>query len=231
MPAAPLRVALINDYELVVTGLHAMLAPFAERIAVVDLGVGDSVDVPVDVALFDAFGPDRSTMLRLQQLVRDKLVDKVVLYTWAADQRIVADFRQRGVAGVISKALTTEDLVAALEKVAAGARVVALTSGPQSRDRADIEPDRAAGNDWPGRDAGLTMREAEMIAMITQGMSNAEIAETAYLSLNSVKSYIRGAYRKMGVTRRSQAVAWGLKHGLTPDQIRRPAGATVGAAR
>ena len=73
----------------------------------------------------------------------------------------------------------------------------------------------------PGKEHGLTAREAEIIALITQGLSNQEIAERSYLSINSVKTYIRTAYRKIGVTRRSQAVLWGIKHGFQPDVMRR----------
>ncbi len=77
---------------------------------------------------------------------------------------------------------------------------------------------RATG---PARTHGLTAREAEIIALITQGLSNQEIAERSYLSINSVKTYIRTAYRKIGVERRAQAVLWGIKHGFEPDVLRR----------
>ena len=79
--------------------------------------------------------------------------------------------------------------------------------------------DKVAG-DWPGRDFGLSAREAEIIALITQGLSNQEIAQRSYLSINSVKTYIRTAYRKMGVASRSQAVLWGVRHGFQPDIVR-----------
>ena len=49
----------------------------------------------------------------------------------------------------------------------------------------------------------------------------AEIAERSYLSINSVKTYIRTAYRKLGLSRRSQAVRWGLEHGFLPPEPRR----------
>ncbi len=76
-------------------------------------------------------------------------------------------------------------------------------------------------SEWPGKEHGLTAREAEIIALITQGLSNQEIAERSYLSINSVKTYIRTAYRKIGVERRAQAVLWGIKHGFEPDVLRR----------
>lgn len=59
-----------------------------------------------------------------------------------------------------------------------------------------------------------------MITLISRGLSNAEIAEQTFLSPNSVKSYIRSAYRKIGVQRRSQAVAWGIDHAMVPDRTR-----------
>ena len=62
--------------------------------------------------------------------------------------------------------------------------------------------------------AKLTGREVEVLTLICRGLSNAEIARSLFLSPNSVKSYIRTAYRKMGVASRSQAVVWGLEHGL-----------------
>ena len=74
--------------------------------------------------------------------------------------------------------------------------------------------------DWPGRSEGLTARESEMLALITQGKSNAEIAAITYLSPNSVKTYIRSAYAKIGVTSRTQAVLWGVRYGLHIEQRR-----------
>ena len=84
----------------------------------------------------------------------------------------------------------------------------------------DYDTSEGGAGDWPGREAGLTPREAEIIALITQGLSNREIADRAFLSINSVKSYIRTAYRKINVTRRSQAVLWGVENGFKPDMLR-----------
>ena len=66
----------------------------------------------------------------------------------------------------------------------------------------------------------MTDREGEILALVTQGKSNAEVAELTYLSPNTVKSYIRTTYRKIGVASRTQAVLWGVRHGFTPDHDR-----------
>ena len=66
----------------------------------------------------------------------------------------------------------------------------------------------AVGLDWPGRGEGLSDRESEILALITQGKSNAEVAAQTYLTPNTVKSYIRTIYRKIEVGSRTQAVLW-----------------------
>ena len=72
----------------------------------------------------------------------------------------------------------------------------------------------------PGRDRWLSAREAEIVALITQGLGNEEIADRTYMSINTVKTYIRTAYRKIGVDSRTRAVLWGVDHGFRPDSIR-----------
>jgi DNA-binding NarL/FixJ family response regulator len=70
-------------------------------------------------------------------------------------------------------------------------------------------------SDYLGQDVGLSPRESSVLALITAGLANQDIADQLYLSVNSVKTYIRSAYRKIGVTCRSQAVAWAMQHGFS----------------
>ena len=67
----------------------------------------------------------------------------------------------------------------------------------------------AAGSPEPtDGDAGLSAREVEVLALIAEGLTNQEIADRVFVSINSVKTYIRSAYRKIGVHSRSQAAVW-----------------------
>ncbi len=66
---------------------------------------------------------------------------------------------------------------------------------------------------------GLSARELDILELVGSGVSNSEIAAGLYLSINSIKSYIRTAYRKIDVTTRSQAVLWAVEHAVpVPEQ-------------
>lgn len=84
----------------------------------------------------------------------------------------------------------------------------------RDHERTSARSSRRAVGDWPGREVGVTERELDVLRMITEGLSNQEIADRSFLSINSVKSYIRAAYRKIDVSSRSKAVLWGVQNGL-----------------
>jgi DNA-binding NarL/FixJ family response regulator len=206
--SSPLRLAVVNDYAVVIAGVAAFLAD--ERIDVVETAASVPVVSDVDIVLYDTFGQVQGDGIDLEDFVRDSDA-KVVIYSWNLQPDLIERAVRGGASGYLSKALTGPEIVQALERVMTG-EVVVLTG--------DHETSAGAEGDWPGRSVGLSPREAEIIALITQGLSNQEIADRAYLSINSVKTYIRSGYRKIGVERRSQAVRWGIKNGFEPDYQR-----------
>ena len=208
---APITVALVNDYDVVVIGVANMLKPSRDQMDVAELDTNRPVSDRVDVVLYDSFGQPESDRDEVRVLVENPRAGRVVVYTWNFQPSLVRSALDHGVRGYLSKALPARDLVSALEAVHAGEVVV---SDPQSRVRS------MSGLDWPGRNEGLTDREAEILALITQGKSNAEVAELTFLSPNTVKSYIRTIYRKINVASRTQAVLWGVNAGFTPDHRR-----------
>ncbi len=203
--------ALVNDYDVVVTGVAHMLDRYRDRVVIAEIDTNRPVKDSVDIVLYDNFAQPESDRDEVTSLVRSANARRVVIYTWNFHPHLVDRARSQGVAGYLSKALSARDLVAALEAVHAGELVVSDVP-PRARS--------APGLDWPGRGEGLTDRESEILALITQGMSNAEVADLTFLSPNTVKSYIRTVYRKIGVSSRTQAVLWGVAHGFTPDHHR-----------
>jgi DNA-binding NarL/FixJ family response regulator len=205
---APLRLAIVDDYAVVIAGVSAFLE--SERIDVVETGASLSVVSDVDVVLYDTFGQIQGKGIDLEDFVRDSGA-KVVIYSWNLNPQLIEEAIAAGASGYLSKVLTGPQIVAALERVMSGETVILA---------GDMETSVGGEGDWPGRSAGLSPREAEVLALITQGLSNQEIADRAYLSINSVKTFIRTAYQKIDVTRRSQAVLWGVQNGFEPDTLR-----------
>ncbi|MGC1206558.1 MAG: response regulator transcription factor [Ornithinimicrobium sp.] len=217
MPSDPdrrIRVALADDYEVVLRGLEGMLLPYADRVRVVELDTNHLPHQPVDITLYDTFAQPQVTDATIDALLNHKPSGAIVVFTWNLDRSLAAVARTKGLRGYLSKALNAEELVEALEKVHAGEVVVNTEELPP-------ESTWPGQVDWPAKSAGLTARESEVISLITQGLSNQEIADRTFLSINSVKTYIRSAYRRMGVSSRSQAVVWGVEHGLLPERGRR----------
>lgn len=203
--AAAITVAVVDDYEVVVRGLATMLQRFRERVVVLDIDRETGPDVPVDVVLYDTFGHLSSGGERIRALRGSGSVGQVVVYTWNTQQALIGSCLEQGAAGYLSKTLSAAELVDAIERIHGGETVVSESAGGAHR-----------AQDWPGRDQGLSPRESEMLTLITQGLSNEQIASRTRVSINSVKSYIRAAYRKIGARSRSQAVLWGVQHGLQP---------------
>jgi DNA-binding NarL/FixJ family response regulator len=210
-PSAPIRVALVDDYDVVLAGVARMLDPFRDRVVIAEIDANEGVIDEVDVVMYDSFGQPESDHDQIAILVNNPRARRVVVYTWNFHSELVDNARQLGACGYLSKSLTADELVGAIERVHAGEIVV---SDPPSHEKP------AADLDWPGRTEGLSDREAEVLALITQGMSNADVARLAFLSPNTVKSYIRTIYRKIGVESRTRAVLWGIDHGFTPDHRR-----------
>jgi DNA-binding NarL/FixJ family response regulator len=206
----PITVALVDDYDVVLAGVARILAPYEDRVRVVEIDTNVPVAQDVDIVLYDSFAQQEAGGDDFADVVANRHTGQAVIYTWNFDTNLIEGALARGASGYLSKTLTGRELVSALEAVHAGEVVVS----PPPRSRS------TTGQDWPGRNEGLTEREAEVLALITQGRNNAEVAEITHLSPNTVKSYIRGLYRKIGVTSRSQAVLWGVNHGFAPDRHR-----------
>jgi DNA-binding NarL/FixJ family response regulator len=207
----PITVAIVDDYDVVVMGLANMFNQYRDRVVVTELVSNEPVVDTVDIALYDSFAQPESDEEEISVLVNNPRARRVVVYTWNFHPDLIRSARQQGAHGYLSKTLPAQKLVEALEAVHSGETVISDTP-PRARS--------AAGLDWPGRGEGLSDRESEILALITQGKSNAEVAALTYLSPNTVKSYIRSIYRKITVGSRTQAVLWGVNHGFTPDHHR-----------
>ena len=204
----PILVALVDDYDIVLAGVANMLDRYRDRVVIAEIDANTPVEDAVDIVLYDSFAQPESDHGHIATLVANPHARRVVVYTWNFHPDLIESAHKQGASGYLSKTLPARELVAAIEAIHAGDRVIS-EQPPRARS--------APGLDWPGRGEGLSDRESEILALITQGKSNADVATLTYLSPNTVKSYIRTVYRKIGVASRTQAVLWGVDHGFTPD--------------
>ncbi|HEY3528452.1 MAG TPA: response regulator transcription factor [Nocardioides sp.] len=200
-----MRVRLVNECELVRAGLTQLLTEHADRAML--LAPSADRDEIADVALVDPFRRRTDDVLGAPTtVIRPPGTARVAVFTWECRDGFVERAMLGGADGYLTKDLPALELVAALEKVHAGERIVAVDAGQRP---APPKP----------RPIALTPRETHVVALIAAGAPNKEIARELELSMNTVKSHIRTAYRAMGVTSRTQAVLWAVEHGITAPWV------------
>jgi len=197
-PEAPgpgrIRVALVNDYEIVLRGIEAMLQPFSDRIEVVELDVAHNPAQTVDVALFDTYGHPKLGLERIADLAHDPLVGAVAVYTWSFTPQRFDAARAAGARGVLAKSMPADALVEALLQIAQEDEFVTAQFG------------RSVHQPWPGFELGLTLRESEVALFLAQGMRNRDIATALWVSENTVKTHLKSIFQKTAVTSRAEAI-------------------------
>lgn len=214
---SPVRIVLVDDHEMVIEGLKAMLAAFADRVEVVGQAVGAERAVDViaeldpDIVLCDV-RMQGSSGLDLCQTLREKEPDrKVVMLSVYDDEQYLFQALRVGASGYLLKSISSDELVRQLEFVHQGE--TAIDPGMAAR-AVDTAARMQRDEFWPGARQGLTQRESEILSYVVSGLSNKGIASRLVIGDETVKSHLRSIYRKLGVGDRTGAVATALREGI-----------------
>jgi DNA-binding NarL/FixJ family response regulator len=194
-----IRVALVNDYEIVLEGLRAFLRPYEPEISVVELKVKAKPERSVDVTLFDTYGEAEAMRQRARDLASDPANGAVIVFSFSDDAALAHSLLRTGAQGFISKATPANQIVDGIRAAARGNRVM-LTQRSQHAVMSDELR-------WPGREVNLTERESELLALLPTGMTNRELGDHLYISENTIKTQLRSLFSKLDVRNRAQAVA------------------------
>jgi DNA-binding NarL/FixJ family response regulator len=213
----PVRLVLVDDHEMVIEGLKAMLAAFSDRVEVVGQAVGaeralsvvDKLDPDIvlcDVRMQGASGLDLCLQLRESDPKR-----KVVMLSVYDDEQYLFQALRVGASGYLLKSISSDELVRQLEFVHGGETAI----DPGMAARAVDTAARLQRNEfWPGVRQGLTQRESEILSFVVNGLSNRAIATKLVIGDETVKSHLSSIYRKLGVSDRTGAVATALREGI-----------------
>lgn len=221
-----IRVLVADDQAIVRDGLVTLLGLLDDLEIVGEAADGEqavrlALETRPDVVLMDLRMPvldGAAATARILEQVPDTAV--VVLTTFADDASIAGALRA-GARGYLTKDAGRAELAAAVRSAASGhatfAREVgerlaagfagAGSSNPPTPDAAGAPSADVLRERFPA----LTAREAEVLALIAEGRSNAELAASLYLGVSTVKSHINALFAKLGVRDRAQAIAlaWG----------------------
>jgi DNA-binding NarL/FixJ family response regulator len=216
-----IRVLLVDDQELVRTGLRGILRPqFGFQIAG-ELPDGSRVSETVsalcpDVVLMDVRMPVVDGVEATRELRRRGSSSPVLALTTFDDDEVLAAVLRAGASGFILKGVTAEDLQRAVRIVAAGGAWLdpAVTGRVLKVYRAAAPtPPGGAGTD------ALTGREREVLALIGQGKTNAEIAAELVLGEGTIKTHVNHLFAKLRLRDRAAAVVFAFDHDLvTPNR-------------
>jgi len=227
---APIRVLIADDQRVVREGL-SMLVGLIDDVEVVGAACDGAEAVRLaqacrpDVVLMDLRMPDLDG-ITATGLLREQLpAARVLVLTTYADQDAIVPALRAGARGYLTKDASAEQIEAAIRAVHAGQThldpavqerlVAAVIRSPDPAGHAGTGTSAGTGTGTRPPPDGLTTREAQVLALLASGLSNAEIAQRLYLSHATVKTHINRIFAKTGARDRAQAVRYAYQHGLT----------------
>ncbi len=200
-PARTRTLCIVTPHDIVALGLGIMLGdPLGPRGSRLRLLPADSEEEP-DIVLYDVVALLDGDVEEFDAWVA-RPSTTVLALTRPLRPDLGALALDRGAAAAIPLTDTAEEIRDAL---------VDLLDDDAVHDPSG--PEQGATS---GARAGLSPREGDVLRLVVRGFSNQQIADELFLSINSVKTYIRSAYRKVGVSTRAQVVAWCLRQGFVP---------------
>jgi DNA-binding NarL/FixJ family response regulator len=213
----PIRVIVVDDYDLFRTGLAALLAAEPD-IDVVAQASGGQAGVRLvrellpDVVLMDLRMPDMSGHEATAEIIDNRPGTRVVVFTVASEDADVEAAILAGACGFLAKDTPIEEVVAAVRAAASGAawlspRAAEVVLGHVRRAEHEFSAEDNALNE-------LSPRELEVLQLIARGMENAEIAESLSISPRTAKNHVSSILAKLGLPSRLQAAIYAVRHGL-----------------
>jgi DNA-binding NarL/FixJ family response regulator len=215
--APALRLLMVDDHQMVLQGIQAMLAHHQNEVQIV--GTATTLDEAFslaqrerpDIVLSDVrLGKDSGLDLCRRLKQADPSVHVVFLTVYDDEQYLYQALRAEA-SGYILKRVDGAELVAHLRQVSEGEIVIdASLAGRVALSAARL----SAGEFWPGAHLGLTQRESEVLSLLVASHSNKAIAARLVVSEDTIKTHIRSLYRKLDVSDRGGAIAVALREGL-----------------
>ena len=213
------RVLLVDDQELVRSGLRRILRRRDGIAVVAECEDGDEVPAAVashrpDVVVMDLRMRRTNGIDATRALRRDPQAPPVLVLTTFDDDELLSGALRAGASGFLLKDSPAEDVVRAVLAVAAGQALLDPAVTARVLDRFRAAPEPTAGVPDPAAPSALTAREREVLGLMGRGLSNGEIAEALVISEVTVKSHIGRIFTKLDLRDRAAAIVYAFDCGL-----------------
>ncbi len=211
---------LLDDHEIVREGVRALFEGADDMEVVGEAGtVAEALArIPPthpDVAIHDVQHPDGSGVEVCRDVRSDNPGIRCLMLTSFADDEALFEAVVAGAAGYLLKQVRGTDILDAVRKVAAGQSLLDPTLVSRVIDRMRRPPAEDE------RLARLTGQERKILALISEGLTNRQIAERMFLAEKTVKNYVSNLLAKLGMERRTQAAVFGAEVERGPESSRR----------
>lgn len=209
----PIRVVLVDDHAMLRRGLRFFLMGFDDLELVAEASSGREAaelcaELAPDVVLMDMIMPDMDGA-EATRIIRQRYPQvQVIALTSFQEEDLIERALQAGAIGYLLKNVSAQDLAHAIREAHAGRSILAPEA---TKILVQATRQRAKQTDY-----GLTDRERQVLALLVEGLSNAEIADRLVISVATVKFHVRGILSKLGVSSRTEAVALALQQHLIP---------------
>jgi DNA-binding NarL/FixJ family response regulator len=217
------RVLLVDDQELVRSGLRRILRRRDGLVVVGECEDGDEVQAAVaahrpDVVVMDLRMRRTNGIDATRELRKDPEAPPVLVLTTFDDDELLSGALRAGASGFLLKDSPAEDVVRAVLTVAAGQALLDPAVTARVLDRFRAVPESAPAAPDPAAAGALTAREREVLELMGRGLSNGEIADTLVISEVTVKSHIGRIFTKLDLRDRAAAIVYAFDRGLVlPD--------------
>jgi DNA-binding NarL/FixJ family response regulator len=208
-----LRILLVDDHEIVRLGLKSLLGRYPEFEVVAEASdaqeaLEKTLYFEPDVVVMDVRLPGKSGIEATQEILKRRPVTKVIMLTSFADDDILFDAIAAGAVGYVLKQIGGDDLVRALMTVGRGESMLdpAVTQRVFQQVRSSA---RQAEDEYF---ASLTEQELTILGLMTDGLTNKEIAQRVFLSEKTVRNYVSSILSKLNVTSRAEAAVYAVRH-------------------
>jgi DNA-binding NarL/FixJ family response regulator len=220
--AAPIRVLLVDDHEVVRLGLITLMQDRPDLAVVGEAGSAAEAlrlveQLRPDVVLMDIRMPGQSGLEATRQIAERFPQTKVVVLTSYADDELVVRAIRAGAVGYVLKQVGNEELLRAIAAAARGEAL--LDSATTARLLARVRVVEAQAEAEVFR--SLSERELEVLAEVARGKTNAEIGRTLNLSEKTVRNYLSSVLEKLGLSNRIELATFAVEHRLF-EWLRRP---------